>query len=170
MPKLAPVVVDGDLLSRLGEIVVKWSGLEQWLSHLLATMVDADPGGMTVITNTAGAATQIQWLLTIISVFEHKQPDLQEVVDLVNRADDMRTDRNALSHGLWDQTGCESGTCFVETYNWRHTEITKKWLITKQDLDDMIASIDEWIDDYQELGLRFNFPRRRGETKSIFAD
>jgi hypothetical protein len=170
MPETGPPVIESDFTSRLGETVIRWSVLEEWLSHLLATSIDADLGGMSVITSSAGAATQIKWIETIIAVYEHKDSRLKEITELVKRADELRTDRNAHVHGVWDQTNCEKGTCSVQTYNWKRSEIIKEWLITPADLDELISGIDEWLADFVRLGRKLNFPRRRGETESIFLD
>jgi hypothetical protein len=43
-------------------------------------------------------------------------------------------------------------------------------MVTVADLDHLRSDIDQWVNDYIETGKRFGFPRRRGETKSIFDD
>jgi hypothetical protein len=169
MTEIAPTIIDPALASRLGQIVISWATAESWLSHLLATLVDADPGGLAILTSTAGAATQIQWIHAAIGVFQH-QSDLTEVSDLIKHADDLRKDRNAVAHGIWDPTGCAPGTCLVTTYNWRQSEISKACLITTSDLDELLDGIHEWIRDYVRVGKKFNFPRRKGEALSIFLD
>lgn len=135
----------------------------------MATLIRADPAGMTILTGTAGAATQIKWIQTVISIFEHKE-DLTEIAELVKRADELRIDRNALAHGTWDPTNCDPGTCSVTTYNWQKTEIMKTWLITTSDLDELLSGIEEWLGEYVRLGRKYNFPLRAGETISIFHD
>ncbi len=169
MAELAPTTIETDLAARLGQIVVSWAAIEEWLSHLLATLVRADPAGLTILTGTAGAATQIKWIQTAISVYEH-QTDFSEILELVRRADELRVDRNALAHGIWDHTGCEPDTCSVTTFNWQKSEIMKAWLITASDLDDLLDGIHEWLREYVRLGIKYNFPRRAGETESIFSD
>ncbi len=169
MPEIAPTIIEPELAQQLGQIVVSWASAEEWLSHLLATLVDADPGGMSIITSTAGAATQIQWIQTALSVFHH-QTDLTEISDLVQEADELRIDRNALAHGVWDPTGCASGTCLVTTYNWRKSELSKAGLITTPDLDELLDRIHEWIREYVRLGRQYGFPRIKGGTSSIFND
>jgi hypothetical protein len=159
MAEIAPTTIEDDLAARLGQIIVAWSAVEEWLSHLLAVFIDADPGGLTILTGTAGAATQIKWIQTVITVFHH-QTDFTEV--------ELRIDRNALAHGTWDPTGCEPGTCSVTTYNWQKTEIMKTWLITTSDLDELLRGINEWVVDYVRLGRKYAFPRRKGGTISIF--
>ncbi len=170
MPEVVPIEIEAEFTSLLGQLVIKWSAVEDWLAQLLATLVDADPGAMSIVTGSAGAATLIQWIQTTLSVHEPEDQELKEISDFVQRAEEMRTDRNALVHGIWDQTKCESGTCIVVTFNWKHSEIIKEWLITTTDLKELISGIDEWIADYIRLGRKFNFPRRRGQFKSIFAD
>jgi hypothetical protein len=170
MPELEPAQMDPDLMVRLGNIVVRWSLVEEWLSHLLTGLVDADPGGMQIVTTNVANSTQIQWILTLLSVHIHKQPELQEIIDLVKRADEMRGERNAFMHGLWNPVGCEPGTCLVSTAKWERAEIVRNWLVTTTDLDEFHNLIDEWLVEFQDVGRQFGFPRRRGETKSIFAD
>lgn len=129
--------------------------------------IDADPAGLTILTGTAGAATQIKWIQTVITVFEH-QTDFTEIKELLIWADDLRVDRNALAHGTWDPTGCEPGTCSVTTYNWQKTEVMKTWLITSSDLDELLSGIHEWIREYVRLGRKYAFPRVKGKPGSIF--
>lgn len=170
MPDLSPVVIEPDLSARLGLIVIRWSGIEGWLAHLLAALVGADPGALSAVTNTAGSASLIQWCLTLITVHEHKQTELTELAALLRRANDLRMDRNALVHGLWDPDGCEAGTCVVNTYNWKRSEIIRGELVTAAELDDLLDDLNEWVSDYIRLGKQLGFPRKRGESKSIFLD
>jgi hypothetical protein len=170
MPDISPTVIEPVLAQQLGQIVTRWSSLEDLLSHLIATLVNGDPAPVSILTGTAGCATQIQWIQTLISIHEHKDPELSKIGALVKRAEEMRTDRNALIHGLWNPVGCESGTCLVATFNWKHSEIIKEWLITTTELEELLDDINVWIGDYIELGKKMGFPRRRGKTKSIFLD
>ncbi|WP_461329502.1 hypothetical protein [Bradyrhizobium diazoefficiens] len=167
MPEIAPTTIEDGLAARLGQIVISWAAVEEWLSHLLAVFIDADPAGLTILTGTAGAATQIKWIQTVITVFEH-QTDFTEIKELLIWADDLRVDRNALAHGTWDPTGCEPGTCSVTTYNWQKTEVMKTWLITSSDLDELLSGIHEWIREYVRLGRKYAFPRVKGKPGSIF--
>jgi hypothetical protein len=168
MPDLSPAVVDSELTQRLGQIVIRWATLENMMSLLIATLVAGDPGGVAVMTDGAGASTQIQWINTLLSILEPKNPELGEISALIKRAEEMRTDRNALIHGLWNPDGCEGGTCLVATFNWKHSEVVREWLITTADLQELVDGINEWIADYIALGKKLGFPRKRGDTKSIF--
>lgn len=162
--------IDPALTSRLGQIVIRWTILENWISLTLATAINADLGGTSIITANAGVSTTIQWIRTILKIHVGQQPELQELIDLLERADDLRLERNALVHGAWDDTGCDPGTCMINTVGWNRSEIIRDCLITTTDLDDFLSHIDDWIADYAALGCKLGFPRRRGETKSIFAD
>lgn len=162
--------IDSELTSRLGQIVTRWSVLENWLSHMLASVVGAEAAPMSIITANVSTNTIIQWMRTTLNVHVHKQPELQEVLDLLTRADELRGDRNALVHGVWTDDGCEPGTCLVNTVRWDRNEIIRDWLVTTADLDELLGHIDDWIADFMTTGLKFGFPRRKGETKSIFAD
>jgi hypothetical protein len=102
MPNIKTVIVESALTSRLGQIIIRWSEIEEWLSKLLGTMAEADLGAMSVITSTAGAASEIQWIKTIIDVFEYKDPRLNEIRELVNRVDELRIDgmHSLTAHGI----------------------------------------------------------------------
>lgn len=170
MPDLTPAKVDTELTSRLGTIVMKWASAESWLSYLLATMVEANPGAMSVVTNEMSASLTIQIIKTLISVHEHKQPELSAVRELIEDADELRQQRNEYAHGVWNPEGCEPKTCLVNIVNWKRKEISRSVLVTVSDLDQLAIELDEWIAAYIDLGKRFGFPRRAGETQSIFFD
>jgi hypothetical protein len=170
MPDLTPTTIDSELTARLGQIVIRWAVAEDWLSHLLAALVDADPGGLAIVTTNVASSTVANWILTLLDVHVHKQPELQEVIDLVTRTQDLRAERNALVHGLWSPEKCEPGTCLVNTAKWDRSEIIREWLVTTAELDGLLSEINEWISDYAAVGRKFGFPRRRGETKSIFVE
>jgi hypothetical protein len=162
--------IDPELTRRLGQIVIRWSALEAWISALVAATVGADPGPMQTITGTSGIKTQMDWIRNIISVHIDKEPELQEIVDLLARADELRADRNAIVHGIWDSTGCELGTAQVQTVRIERREIIRSELVTISDLDQLLIEINEWIAGYTELGRKFGFPRLSGSSKSIFTD
>jgi hypothetical protein len=44
--------IDPELIKRLGQIVINWAVIEEWLGHLLGTLIDADLGGSSVLTRT----------------------------------------------------------------------------------------------------------------------
>lgn len=166
---IAPTI-EPALTSRLGQLAVSWAVIEAWLSHLLATLVNADLGAMSVITNDLSGGMIIEHIKTILSVHEPKDSSLAVIRELVEAANDIRGERNLLIHGLWDPTHCEPGTCLVQNSGWKRVEITREWLVTTADLDQLISDCDSWIMDFVKLGIQFNFPRKRGETKSIFLD
>jgi hypothetical protein len=167
---LSPADIDPELTKRLGQIVIRWSTVEAWIASILANATNADPGAMQVVTANVSTSTQIQWIKTLLSVHEHKDPELSEVTALLNRADEIRADRNALVHGIWNPAGCEPGTCLINTARLERSEIIRNSLVTIADLDELRDRIDEWIAEFIELGKRIGFPRKYGETKSIFAD
>lgn len=156
-----------ELASRLGQVVMRWSAVEGCLSHLLATLVNADPVAMSVITENVTNSIQAQSIRTLLYVQLHKEVGIGEVLDHLTKADDLRADRNALVHGLWDTTSCEKGTCQVHSFKCgRFTS----WLVTTAELDELISHINKWIAEFIALGQKFGFPRAQGETKSIFND
>lgn len=165
-----PTIVDPELTSRLGQIVIRWASLEGWISMMLATFVKADLGGMMVVTVNTSVSTQTNWIRALLSLHIHKQPDLARVCALLNRADDLRIERNELVHGLWEITNCEAGTALVHTVSLTRQEVVKVRLVTRTDLDELLVETNDWIADYVELGKALGFPKRQGGTKSIFLE
>lgn len=169
MPVTAFSDIDSDLTKRLGQIVINWGVIEAWLGHLLGTLIDADPGGANVLTNEMGAAGVIRAIKNCIALSEPKMPDLKLVRALIEEADDLRQERNVFVHGIWEP-GPEPKTALVQTTGWQRSEIVRELLVTPTELDQLLADFDDWIRDFVTLGIQFGFPRRKGETKSIFAD
>lgn len=170
MPDLAPLVLDSALTDRLGQVVVRWSSVEYWISLLLATFLKADHGAAMIVTNNIPIATQSRWLRALMARHEHEAAHNARVVALLNRADDLRAERNEFVHGIWDTTGCDPGTALIQTVSLERDEIIRTRLVTVHDLDQLVIEINEWIADYVKLGRELGFPRRPGETKSIFVD
>ena len=145
--------------------------MEHWVSLLLSTLVKADHAGMSIVTNNLAIATQTKMIRAILSVYAHKEQKVTDAVaELLQRVDDLRTERNELVHGIWDTTNCEPKTALIQTVNLDRAEIIRTRLITVPDLDDLMIEIDKWIADYIKLGRQLGFPRRSGQTKSIFSD
>lgn len=159
--------IASELAWRLGQIVMRWSAVEGCLSHLLATLVNADPVALSVITDGMTNSTQAQSIRTLLYVQLHNEAGIGEMLDHLTKADDLRADRNALVHGLWDATGCQKGTCQVQSF--KRGRFTS-WLVTTSELDELIGAINKWTVEFIALGQKFGFPRRRGEARSIFND
>jgi|ERR1700730_14567551 len=170
MPDLSPTVIDPELTQRLGQIVIRWTSLEGWISALLAHMVQADPGGMMLAVNNVAVSTQMKWIRGLMSVRSHEAEDNARIQKLLERAEDIRSERNELVHGIWDATNCEPGTAMVHTMSLDRPEIIRDRLVTLHDLDQLVIEIDDWIADYIKLGRELGFPRVRGGEKSIFTD
>jgi len=170
MPDFAIPIVDSELSSPLGQIIVRWSTLEYLLSLLLGTFLNADQAGMMVITNNIAVSVQSKWMRALMAAHEHEAEHNKRVAALLTRADDLRAERNEFVHGTWTTVGCEPKTALVETVNLERNEIIRTRLVTPQDLNELVVDIDDWIADYVMLGRELGFPRHRGGTKSIFAD
>jgi hypothetical protein len=170
VPDFSHPPIDSELCLRIGQIVTRWSAVEYLIALLLGTFLNADQGGMTIITNNVAAALQTKWLRALMASHDHEAHHNERVNELLIRADELRGERNEFVHGIWSQTGCEPHTALVETVNLDRSEIIKSRLVTLHDLDEHISEIDRWIADYVALGRELGFPRQRGQDRSMFAD
>ena len=162
--------IDPDLLTRLGRVVTLWASAESWISMLLGTLMGAALGASQQVTASMSCATQIKAIRALLSVHAHKEEATRDVVALLDRADDLRSERNELVHGIWNASGRESGTVMVNTVNLDRAEIIRDRLVTIADLDDLAREIETWIEDYASLGAKIGFPRNQGATLSIFIE
>lgn len=137
---------------------------------LLGTFLKANPGGMMVITIDTAISTQTKWIRALLGAHTYNEPELHKVAELLNRADELRVERNEFVHGLWDVTNCDAGTALIQTVNLNRQEVVKFRLVTSADLDEHLVETNNWIADYVELGKELGFPRRQGGTKSIFLE
>src|SRR5689334_7704689 len=80
--------IDARFTSRLGQIIINWAVIENWMGHLLGTIINADLGGASILTREMGAATVIKAIKIVISINEPKQPDLKLVRELIEEADE----------------------------------------------------------------------------------
>jgi hypothetical protein len=159
--------IDAELTKRLGQIAINWAVIEEWLGHMLGTLIDADLGGANVLTSEMGAASVIKAIKNCIAINEPKQPELSAVRELIEEADELRQERNLYIHGVWEPN-TEAGTALIQTTGWQRAEIIRSRLITTADLDHLLADFDDFMLRFVELGIRFGFPRKRGEPLSIF--
>jgi hypothetical protein len=168
MPEYVLAPVDDEICLRIGRVVTRWTVLEKSISLLLGTALLTDQSAMSVVTSGVSISTQTKWIRTLLNSHEHEAEQNKPVLELLNRVDDLRQERNELVHGMWDPSGCEPGTSQVTTTNLDRTEIMRTRLVTTQDLDDLCHEIDMWIEEYVALGRKLNFPRNRGELYSMF--
>jgi hypothetical protein len=154
----------------LGRVVMRWSALEYWTTLLLGTLLHADQAAMSVIGNSVSISTQSKWIRALLAGKPEEKEAADQIIELLSRADDLRSERNEFVHGMWDETDCEPGTALVQTVNLDRREIIRSRLVTFQDIYDLIGEIDMWIDDYVALGRKLGFPRHAGQAVSMFND
>jgi hypothetical protein len=162
--------IDPELLQRLGNIVTLWASVESWIAMLLGTLMNADLAASGYLTNNVSDALQIKCIRALLGVHAHKEPATKDVIELLDRADEMRAERNELVHGIWDATKCAPKTALINTTNLDRAEIIRDRLVTVPDLDQLIVDIETWIKDYATLGAKLGFPRNRGVSFSLFIE
>jgi hypothetical protein len=170
MPDFGIPDIDPEISETLGQVVIHWASVEYLISMLLATFLNADQGGIQVVTTSVSVSTQTKWIQSLMAAHNNEAVHNERVSALLTRVDDLRAERNEFVHGNWDSTGCEPRTALVTTIGLNRTEIIKDRLVTKQDLSDLVVDIDDWITDYVALGRELGFPRHRGSAASIFTD
>lgn len=72
VPEFSTPDIDPELALPLGQIIIRWSTLEYLLSLLLGTFLNADQGGMTIITNNIAVSVQSKWLRALMARHPHE--------------------------------------------------------------------------------------------------
>lgn len=165
LPEFGIPDIDPKLAEPLGQIVIHWASVEYLVAMLLATFLNADQGGIQVLTNSISVSTQTKWIQSLMASHDNEVHHNERVSALLDRADELRAERNEFVHGNWDSTGCEPKTALITTVNLNRSEIIRERLVTVQDLSDLVVDIDNWIADYVTLGRELGFPRHRGSPK-----
>lgn len=129
--------IEPELLQRLGLVVVRWSGLEKWVSELFSFMMKASPGLMYVVTESISQNTLTGWIRTLLDIMETPPAIEAELRDVLNDIDEIRSERNALVHGLWSTTG-PADSVIVQTVRLERREMVRSEVVTAADLDDLI--------------------------------
>jgi hypothetical protein len=80
---------------------------------------------------------------------------LEEIISLLADIDRIRGERNALVHGLWKPH--VSGSATVQTVKWSRSEVIKDELVTRADLDELVADIGKVTGKLHEIGKRYGF-------------
>ena len=147
-----------ELLTGLGRIVVSWAHVETYQAHLLATLLEAEPARMMVVTQNVSGSTISDWLRTALQI-----PQIQDdkrlagAPALIEEINATRAERNALIHGLWVE-GSEPLTAMVQTIRWDRATVIKDELHTVADLDELAHRIGNLIRELHALLERLKFP------------
>jgi hypothetical protein len=99
MPDLSPTMIEPALAERLGQIVIRFCSLEYWISLLLAILLQADHGGTMLITTNVSVSQQTKWIRGILTLRAQEWEQSERVIELLGRAEEIRTERNQLAHG-----------------------------------------------------------------------
>jgi hypothetical protein len=152
-PRVEPV-----LLEYLGRICTAWSTAEGHLGALLTCLLNASPLRMHVITQPMSDATLVQRVRTLCEVDIEDEKILSAVLDLLKRVDEIRSERNALVHGLW-RPGPEPQTAIVNSLRLDRREIMKDELFTLPDLEEVLDRIVEINGKLNSLGRQLGYYR-----------
>lgn len=168
IPRAPPL--NEELSVRLGRIIVRWTILESWLAAMLGTFLEADQGAFMIVASKLSLSAQIKCVQGLLANDNGDPASIKRALDLLSRADEIRSERNEIVHGVWDETKCDPGTALIQTINLDRKEVIRSRLITKHDLDELLIEINDWVDDFVSTGRDLGFPRKKGGTKSIFSD
>jgi hypothetical protein len=152
-------LVDGPVLDALGAFIVRWSYIDRMISSAFVNVLGADRALSYVFTQSTNAATIQGWLRNAIEFRALKYPveNLKDFQALLTHVDEVRAERNALIHGLWER-GPAPNTAIVQTVRLERSEVLKEELVTLGDLVDLdhdalriINDLSAW---FVTLGLK----------------
>ena len=168
IPVLGATAPESAILERIGKIASEWAWVEMLLGEMLAHFCSADHGAMYVITHNVSVATQTDWLRTLTEIQVKDDATKKVILELLNRVDDARTERNTVVHGTW-RAHAERGFAFVQTFRWDRQEVVRDELWSVADLDataEDIASLQTML---TNLGIRMKFLHPKSEASRSLA-
>lgn len=137
MTEPEPVQVDGPVLEAFGRFVTAWAFIDRMITSAFTNMIRAERGLAFVVTQNVMASTVQGWLRTTTNfAFGSDTPEVLELNAVLAHVDDIRAERNALIHGLW-QRGPEANTALVQTVRLERREVLKEELITLADVQEL---------------------------------
>lgn len=144
--ELQPQSIDHRILAALGQVVILSATVDGFVQEYVSKLLHANPTAMYVVNQSVAASTLSNWarILTTDYVTEPARTEALEILSLV---DDLRADRNALVHGIW-QVGPHPETAMVQTVRLDRVEILRNELVTYADLDHL-------TDDLRDAHTRF---------------
>lgn len=152
----APPHAAAALMMGLGTVIARWAYVDQLMAEFLSFLVQGNPALMYVVTNNVSASTVSEWIRTLLRVRYVNSEPPSEIMALLTTVDELRSERNALAHGLWTPHSPEAAE--VQTVRWERSEVIKIELVTKADLEHLAQDIDDAIDAIAALGKRYGFP------------
>lgn len=102
------------------------------------------------------SGTITNWIRTLVPVKFSNPETVATILELLDRLEKVRAERNTLVHGLW-RNGREPGTADVQTFRWERHEVVQTHLVTRADLDDLIHEIRGIIEELGTLGERLGY-------------
>ena len=96
--------IEPEFLERLGRIVTQWALIEATEGEIVSQLLDADPGGMYVMTQSVSGQTLTNWIRTLVPIRLTHPGSQKRINILLTEIDEARAERNALAHGLWPLT------------------------------------------------------------------
>ena len=150
--------IDPAILQRLGLIVTRWSGVEEYQGRFVAFLVGGHQGLMPLITSDASAAALTGWLRTLAELRFKDPHTISTLGELFDRIDEARAERNALVHALWSSEGID-GCAIAQTIKLKRPEMISSQFVTIDDLDELAGEILFLIKELAYLAVELGFKR-----------
>jgi hypothetical protein len=147
---------DDQILIRIGTVATEWSWVESLTAEFLAHLLQADPGAMYVITQSAANSAITNWVKTLIEIRFKDHDATGILLNLFKEIEDARLERNTIIHGLW-HADPQPGFAHVGTFRWTREEVARDEMWSTHDLDDFIEHVRLLQRQLGNLGLRLGF-------------
>lgn len=123
---------------KLGRFITRWALIETGLVELLTACLQSEPGMTLLLSQQVSASTLTQWVRTMSQLGNNPKEAVAELEKILDDINVLRTERNALVHGLWVTNASGPGTVIVHTLRLHKTTPTRERLITPAELDALI--------------------------------
>ena len=113
---------------------------------------------MYVLNQDTGTGTQIKWLRTLIETRVGEETARATLKLLFDNADNLRIERNAYVHGIWNK-GAEPLTATVQTVKLNRAALVRTELVTVPDLNEFLGELLRMASELHTIGKALGFIR-----------
>lgn len=132
--------VEPEILQELGELVVRWSLVEQYVSEIFILLTEGNRALMTVVTANVSQNAITGWIRTLLDIYDLPQDLTNEIKETLDEVDELRAERNSLVHGIWS-TKSEPNSALVQTVRLERREIVRELVVTAADLRELVHRV-----------------------------
>ncbi len=137
---ICPLPISDELTAGVGRVVIHFAYLESFVDKLTGQLIGASPSLFQFVAQDVSNASKLGWIRQLLKQMFVGQVGHAHMIEMLDRIDDARRQRNSLMHGLWRE-GSEGNVALVQTIRTDRAIPIQHEVITVADLADLLKDI-----------------------------